>query len=328
LLSGIFKQVRFTEDIEMSFEADPRVTTEAHISVLAELGFKRISYGVQDFDPKVQEIVNRVQSVEQVEQLTYTARKHGYQSVNFDLIYGLPLQTKTSVRDTIEEVRRMQPDRIAFYSYAHVPWIKPSQRKYTEADLPSGDEKRALYELGREMLEANGYLEIGMDHFALKEDGLSRAIQRKTLHRNFMGYMPKYVHPMISLGMSAIGDSWQMFMQNIKELEAYQDTVNQGRLPIHRGHILTEEDQVLRKHVLNIMTRGVTAWSHAADYTDYLEQVPALLQEPANDDLVSLEERRVRITEKGLPFLRNICMAFDARLNRDKPDTQLFSSTI
>lgn len=313
---------------EYSFEADPRVTHHSQLTILHSLGFRRLSLGIQDFDPKVQEIVHRVQSVAQVESLTNAAREMGYTSINYDLIYGLPLQTKDSIRRTIDEVRRLKPERIAFYAYAHIPWIKPGQRKYTEADLPDGESKRQLYELGREMLEECGYREIGMDHFALETDGLWQAVQHKTLHRNFMGYMPKDVHPMLMLGCSSIGDAWTSFAQNIKEVEAYEEAVAAGKIPLYRGHQLTEEDQILRRHVLNIMTRGETDWGNAALYTPYLEEVAGKLAEPVKDGLIELGKHSAKVTETGRPFLRNLCMAFDARLARKEPQGQVFSSTI
>lgn len=328
MMEGLSQFITPAKDYEFSFEADPRVTHHSQLTILHSLGFRRLSLGIQDFDPKVQEIVHRVQSVEQVESLTKAAREMGYTSINYDLIYGLPLQTKDSIRRTIDEVRRLKPERIAFYAYAHIPWIKPGQRKYTEADLPDGESKRQLYELGREMLEECGYREIGMDHFALETDGLWHAVQNKTLHRNFMGYMPKDVHPMLMLGCSSIGDAWTSFAQNIKEVEAYEEAVAAGQIPIYRGHQLTEEDQILRRHVLNIMTRGETDWSSAALYTPYLEEVPAKLAEPVKDGLITLGAHSATVTPAGKPFLRNLCMAFDARLARKEPQGKVFSSTI
>lgn len=328
LMEGVFQYIKPLKSAELSFEADPRVTSNEQLVMLYNLGFRRLSFGIQDFDPKVQDIVNRVQSVEQVTALTESARAIGYTSINYDLIYGLPLQTLTSVRDTIEHVRRLKPDRIAFYAYAHVPWIKPSQRKYTEADLPAADDKRALYELGRAMLEDVGFKEIGMDHFALPTDSLSKAVENKTLHRNFMGYMPKDVHPMLSLGCSAIGDAWTMFAQNIKEVEAYEESVANGIIPIFKGHILNTEDLIIRRHIVNLMTRFETRWDTQETYTEYLEEVPAKLTEMVNDGLVILTPHAARIAAAGIPFLRNICMAFDARLTRRSPNTNLFSKTV
>jgi oxygen-independent coproporphyrinogen-3 oxidase len=211
LISGILKHAKTAKQFEFSVEADPRVTQLDHLQTLKNLGFKRLSLGIQDFDPKVQDIVHRIQSEEQVLKVVEMAREQGFDSINYDLIYGLPFQTRKSIEQTINVVRNHRPDRIAFYAYAHVPWIKPSQRKFTEADLPAGDEKRALYELGRSMLEEVGFREIGMDHFALESDSLWGAAQSGALHRNFMGYTSRQVAPLIGLGVSSIGDSWRAF---------------------------------------------------------------------------------------------------------------------
>lgn len=328
LMNGIIGSSQIVPGAEFSVEADPRVTTPEHLKALASVGFRRLSLGIQDFDPKVQDIVHRAQSVEQVRQVTETARALGYTSVNYDLIYGLPLQTLKSVQDTIEVVCKLRPDRIAFYSYAHVPWIKPGQRRFTEADLPNGDEKRALYELGRTLLEAQGYREIGMDHFALESDSLWKSTLDGSLHRNFMGYTSKQVNPLIGLGVSAIGDSWGAFAQNEKVLETYQARVAKGELPLLRGHLLDDEDRVIRRHVLNLMTRFQTEWSEAEAWTEALRSVPERLGEFVKDGLISLTANGCVVHEKGRPFLRNICMAFDARLTRQAPQTQLFSKTI
>jgi oxygen-independent coproporphyrinogen-3 oxidase len=328
LMEGVLGKIRVSKDAEFSVEADPRVTRAEHLSALARLGFKRLSLGIQDFDPKVQEIVHRVQSEEQVRKVTELAREFGFTSVNYDLIYGLPLQTRDSVARTIDTVRELRPDRIAFYGYAHVPWIKPGQRRFTEADLPSGDDKRALYELGRERFEAVGYREVGMDHFALETDSLWTSSRAGSLHRNFMGYTSKQVSPLIGLGVSSIGDSWRVFAQNEKLLETYTARVEKGEIPLLRGHVLDEEDQVLRRHILNLMTRFETEWELSSAYTPHLETVAERIDELCNDGLIELKGRACLVTEKGRPFLRNICMAFDARLVRQAPGTQLFSQTI
>jgi oxygen-independent coproporphyrinogen-3 oxidase len=328
LIHGIFKFAKRMPDLELSFEADPRVTSLEQLEALAKLGFKRISFGIQDFDPRVQDIINRRQSYEQVRDLTRNARELGYESVNYDLIYGLPMQTLESIQFTIQEVIKLRPDRIAFYGYAHVPWIKPSQRRYTEADLPSAEVRLKLYETGRRMLEQSGYHEIGMDHFALETDGLYRSSQAGQLHRNFMGYMPKEVHPMIGLGMSAIGDSWRIFAQNVKGLDEYEALIGKNELPIERGHVLDEEDLILRRHILNLMTKGQTHWNDVELQTPFLESIEQFLVEPIRDKLVELKSNRILITNKGKPFLRNICMAFDSRLMKQVPTTKIFSQTI
>ena len=328
LLRGILDHCAPVPGHEFSVEVDPRVTSVAHLATLREFGFRRISLGIQDFDPKVQDIVHRVQSVEQVENVTSEARKLGFDSVNFDLIYGLPFQTVSSIEGTIRSVSALRPDRIAFYSYAHVPWIRAGQRRFTELDLPDGEEKRRLYERGRELLEQEGYVEIGMDHFSLKTDSLYTSTLAGDLHRNFMGYTARNVNPILALGVSAIGDAWTAFAQNEKLLETYCERVEKGEIPVSRGHVLDPEDLVLRKHILNLMTCMETSWERDEMKTPYLATVPARLSELEKDGLIRVSGNGCTVLEAGRPFLRNICMAFDARLERKAPGTRLFSSTV
>ena len=328
LIDGLLKHSRKTADAEFSVESDPRVTTTEQLATLSRLGFRRLSLGIQDFDPLVQLAVNRVQSEQQVRKVTEEARAAGFNSINYDLIYGLPFQTISSVEQTIEAVLRLRPDRIAFYAYAHVPWVKPGQRHFTEKDLPVGDEKRALYEFGRVALQAAGYREIGMDHFALESEALLQASRNGTLHRNFMGYTPRFVAPLIGLGVSAISDAWDAFAQNEKALEAYERRVSNGEIPMIRGHKLSAEDLVLRRHVLNLMTRFETAWAKPELYVPFLRSIGDRLEELEADGLIELTATTCRVTESGRPFLRNICMAFDAHLATDAPGQKLFSRTI
>lgn len=332
VISGLTKGLKTSPDTEFSIEADPRTTTREQLERLSRLGFRRLSLGIQDFDPKVQDTVNRVQTVEQVRDIVLTARALGFTSINFDLIYGLPHQTLQSIESTLSAVRDLRPDRIAFYSYAHVPWIKPGQRRFTEDDLPSADAKRALYERGRALLEDTGYSEIGMDHFALQTDALWKASRTGSLHRNFMGYIPKRVSPLIGLGVSAIGDTGEVFAQNEKHLEGYVRRVESGELPFARGHVLTGEDRILRDHILNLMTRLETRWE-GNTFTPFLTTVPERLGEFIKDGLLQFEPGPgsagwLRVTEAGRPFLRNICMALDARLTAQAPSTRLFSQTV
>ena len=328
LISGILVHVERTPDAEYSIESDPRVTERSQLEVLYRLGFRRLSLGIQDFDSRVQLAVNRVQTEEQVREVTETARAIGFDSINYDLIYGLPFQTRKSIEHTVNAVNRLRPDRIAFYSYAHVPWVKPGQRHFTENDLPSGDEKRALYEFGRSLLEVNGYREIGMDHFALESDSLWRASLEGTLHRNFMGYTSRLVSPLIGLGVSSISDSWTMFVQNEKELEVYEERVRRGEIPIFRGHGLNHEDLVLRRHILNLMTRFETEWDSPDLNLPFLNDISTKLAEAKSDGLVRIEGKHCEVTARGRSFLRNVCMAFDARLARKAPETQIFSRTV
>lgn len=328
LLSEIFNKLPRHTHFEYSIEVDPRVTTTEHLKVLNELNFKRISLGVQDFDPHVQKTVNRINSKEMVFKLTQQARELDFTSINYDLIYGLPFQTSDSVKKTIENVVQLRPDRIAFYAYAHVPWIKPSQRRFTEADLPSGDEKRVLYETGRTLLESAGYKEIGMDHFALETDSLWKATIEKKLHRNFMGYTSQYVSPQLGLGVSSISDSWNIFMQNEKHLEQYRRRVEEGDIPILRGHILTAEDKFIRKNILNLMTQFETKIINGPYFELIQSNLESKIKEFISDHLITYNDGKLTVLEDGKPFLRNICMAFDARLIRKQPETELFSRTI
>lgn len=328
LIDGILSPADVPYQFDYGFEAHPNSTTREHLEALHKRGFDRISVGVQDFDPEILKIINRRQTTEQVRQVTAWARETGYRSINFDLIYGLPLQTPAHIRRTIAEVERLRPERIAFYSYAHVPWIKPSQRAYSEADLPKGAEKRALYELGRNLLEEAGYVEIGMDHFALPQDSLYTAMHGGSLHRNFMGYTPYYTRLSIGLGTSAISDSWDAYVQNEKTVEQYQERVEQGEFPFFKGHLLSREDQVLRNHILNLMCRFETSWR------DPEYQCPTLLEgikhlaELKRDGLVEIFPTELKVTEAGRPFIRNICLALDAHYWRKEPDGQLFSQVV
>ncbi|NCP46288.1 MAG: oxygen-independent coproporphyrinogen III oxidase [Flavobacteriales bacterium CG18_big_fil_WC_8_21_14_2_50_32_9] len=329
LINGIFETAEKCQKYEFSFEGHPNNTTEKHLIKLNELGFTRSSFGVQDYDPKVQKTINRIQPFEKVEQATLNSRKYGYNSVSHDLVFGLPHQTKESIINTITKTKELKPDRIAFYSYAHVPWVKGvGQRGYDENDLPSAEEKRVLYETGKQLLAELGYVEIGMDHFALPTDSMFEAMKNKTLHRNFMGYTASKTQLMIGLGMSAISDSWYSFAQNVKTVEEYTEIVNNGALPIFRGHLLTKEDLVIRKHILNIMCHFETSWEDDGMKFPELNDCLARLGEMEQDGLVKISSKGLTLPEKARPFVRNVCMAFDLRLLRNQPTTRIFSMTI
>jgi oxygen-independent coproporphyrinogen-3 oxidase len=326
LLEGLFDFCEIPADAELGIEADPRVTTRAQLEVLAKHGFKRLSLGIQDFDEAVQHAVNRHQTVEQVREVTENARALGFTSINYDLIYGLPKQTPQSVKNTVNSVRALRPDRIAFYGYAHVPWMKTFQRKFKDSDVPAGAEKRELYECGRGLLLDSEYKEIGLDHFALESDGLWKAYAEGRMHRNFMGYTDRSTMPLFALGCSAIGDTWTAFAQNAKTVPEYQALVAKGQLPIVKGHLLDAEDLVLRRHILDVMTRFETSWEGTP--TPYFAEVAGKLGELARDGLVEVKGSSIKVTTAGQPFVRNVCMALDARLARQAPDRPLFSKTI
>jgi len=328
LIQSLLVDCNLHPEYAFSFEAHPNNTTTDHLEALARSGFNRLSLGIQDFDPKVQRIVNRIQSFEQVKQVTENARSAGYQSINFDLIYGLPLQTLASIEDTIEKVNLLRPERIAFYSYAHVPWKSPGQRMFTEKDLPNREAKRALYDLGKEMLEASGYIEIGMDHFALPDDELCRAANENRLHRNFMGYTTGQTQLLIGLGASSISDSWGAFVQNEKKIEDYKAACAEGRIEIAQGHLLSKEDQILRKHILRLMTRFETSWYTETEKHPLLEDIGYRLGEMIQDGLVEIDSHTIRVTHKGRPFVRNVCMAIDPYLVEKEKVENMFSQTV
>jgi oxygen-independent coproporphyrinogen-3 oxidase len=328
LIKGILRHAAIAENYEFSFEGHPNNTTPEHLEVLNWLGFKRVSYGVQDYSDTVQKAIHRIQPFKNVARTTLQARALGFTSVGHDLIFGLPFQTLADVEDTINKTLKLMPERIAFYSYAHVPWIKGNgQRGFDETNLPSGAEKRAMYQLGKEMLEAKGYVEIGMDHFALPKDSLYKSVQKKELHRNFMGYTASKTQLMIGLGVSAISDSWYGFAQNVKGVGEYQSLLENDIIPVFRGHMLTEEDQIIRSHILNLMCNFETSWEGEM-YFDEISQVLNRLSEMEKDGLCEMSENSLKVTRKGTAFIRNICMAFDLLLQRKNPESRIFSMTV
>jgi len=328
LLSEIFKTVHISPEKEFSFEGHPNNTTYEHLEMFHEMGFRRVSFGVQDYNEEVQKAINRVQPFENVENVTKWSRKIGYTSISHDLVFGLPFQKWEHMEDTILKTLELRPDRLAFYSYAHVPWIKGvGQRGFNEEDLPSGEEKRNLYEKGKNLLEKLGYFEIGMDHFSLPHDDLYISMKNGKLHRNFMGYTSSKTQLMIGLGVSSISDSWYAFAQNEKTLEEYQNKVNKGEFPIIKGHILNDEDLIIRKHILDLMCRQEILWNED-NFLPELKNNIHKLEEMQNDGLIETSEKGIKITESGRAFIRNATMIFDLRMMRKKPETRIFSMTI
>ena len=328
LLEGIFSTVEIAENPEFSFEGHPNNTTKEHLQTLYDLGFRRCSFGVQDYDLKVQKAINRIQPFENVKNVTEWAREIGYRSVSHDLVFGLPHQSWEAMELTIRKTLELKPDRLAFYSYAHVPWIKGvGQRGFDENDLPSGEEKRKLYENGKKLLQDLGYIEVGMDHFSLESDDLYQSLIQKKLHRNFMGYTSSNTQLMVGLGMSAISDSWYGFAQNEKTVEDYQKRVEEGKIPVFRGHILNDEDLIIRRHILNLMCQLETTFTDKNTFAELPEALEKL-KEMQEDGLVELGDNFVKITEKGRVFTRNVAMAFDLRMMRKMPETRLFSMTV
>lgn len=302
---------------EFSIEGHPNNTTKEHLQILYSMGFRRISYGVQDNDANVQRIINRIQPLENVRQATENARAVGFESVNFDLIYGLPLQTILSIEKTIREVIELKPDRIAFYSYAHVPWASKGQRLFDETHLPTAEEKIQLYLKGKELLIANDYQDIGMDHFALPHDDLYKAKENGKLHRNFMGYTTQSSGLLLGLGVSSISDLGNAFAQNNKTLHDYYASVNEGNLAVKRGYFLSEEDMAFRQYILDISCKGSTIFHPI--HLPLLETFTfPVLQQFASDGLIEYDRNHLNLTGEGHYLIRNICSAFDLYLQRDQ----------
>jgi oxygen-independent coproporphyrinogen-3 oxidase len=329
MIEGIFEHATRHSTFDFSFEAHPNETTKEQLQTLFDLGFKRTSFGIQDYDPVVQRAINRIQPFENVDRVNKWSREIGYESISHDIIFGLPHQTKESIRNTIEQTVKQKPDRIAYYSYAHVPWIKGvGQRGFDENDLPKDAYKRELYELGKKLFFEAGYEEIGMDHFALPTDKLHIAMREKRLHRNFMGYTAGKTKLMIGLGMSSISDSWYAFAQNEKRVEDYIKSVNEGKLPIFRGHLLTDEDLRVRKHILNLMCHLETSWEEESMKLAKIDEILERLEEMKEDNLIEIYENRLVVKESSRMFVRNVCMAFDLRLAQSMPENRIFSMTI
>ncbi|TDS16292.1 oxygen-independent coproporphyrinogen III oxidase [Sphingobacterium paludis] len=325
LVSALLDGAQVADDAVFSFEAHPANTSNEHLQTLYDLGFTRLSLGIQDFDPEVQYVINRHQSIEEVAAVVHAARQIGYRSINFDLIYGLPRQSKVKVEETIRQSLALKPDRISFYSYAHVPWLKPGQRRFTEFDLPAGKQKLALYGVGKAMIEQAGYRDVGMDHFALPSDALFKAAEEGRLHRNFMGYADRYTPLLLGLGVSSISDAWNSFAQNVKTVEEYYQLLDQGRLPVSKGHLLDQEDCRVRQYILDMMCRSNVQLDPGTALSALLL---ARLKPLEQDGLVEIKGSMVQATTLGGSFLRNICMAFDQRLHRAQSTEKVFSQAI
>ncbi len=322
LIEYIKVGTKVAEDAVLSVEVHPSYTTEAHLKTLNQLGFNRISVGIQDFDPIVQNAISRIQTFEEVEEKMKLIRHYGFDSVNFDLIFGLPFQTLNSIEDTLQKVAILNPDRIAFYGYAHVPWTSRAQRKFSDDDIPQGEEKRRLYELGQSILHEQGYSEIGMDHFAKKEDELYKAFENGELHRNFMGYTTAKSKFLIGLGASSISDSGNAYVQNEKNFLRYQKAIAEGHFPIIRGHLLSEEDLIVKHHILNLMCQFKTRFVQSPLEKMVLEGVSERLSAMEDDGLVACLNNGILLSGNGRPFVRNVCMALDPYIHKRKNNSQ------
>jgi oxygen-independent coproporphyrinogen-3 oxidase len=338
LFDCITRHFSFTPDAELGVEIDPRVTTRAHLDRLRSLGFNRLSMGVQDFDARVQEAINRIQSYEQTRDLILHARELGYSSINVDLIYGLPHQTLETFAVTLDQVLTLRPDRVAAYSFAFVPWMSAHMKDLDREALPAAETKLALLAATVDAFTAAGYRQIGMDHFALPADELARAVDTHTLHRNFMGYTVKSTTDLVALGVSAIGDVQGAFVQNTKKLPEYYAAVEAGRFPIDRGYQLDRDDQI-RRHVITELMCNFRLDLAGVDrrfgitFEEYFATELAALTAPADspiaDGLMTLQSRLIEVQSTGRMFVRNICMVFDKYLPlRTGGPKPVFSRTV
>jgi oxygen-independent coproporphyrinogen-3 oxidase len=318
----VARYFEFDPDAEKAIEIDPRVTTREQLDLLRALGFNRLSMGVQDFTPEVQEAIHRRQSEQATRDLYAYARAVGFDSINVDLIYGLPNQRLDTFRRTLESVVGMRPDRIAVYSYAHVPWLRPHQKAIDMAALPDAGLKFELFGAAVERFLAGGYAAIGMDHFALPGDELAQAASERRLHRNFMGYTTRPASDMFGTGVSAIGDVRGAFAQNMKKLPPYYAAIDAGRFPIERGYALSADD-LLRRHVINELMcnfhleRATVERRFGIDFGRYFEPELAELSAgrgPVADGFLSIGPDALDVTARGRLFVRNICMTFDRYL--------------
>jgi oxygen-independent coproporphyrinogen-3 oxidase len=320
LLTDLATHFEYLPNAEKSIEVDPRVTGEEQLEFLAQNGFNRISIGTQDFNPKVQEAVGRVQSEGMVRNILQSSRRLGFKGVNIDLIYGLPLQTVTSFRETIERTIELRPDRVAVYSFAYLPQAMAHQSKIRQVDLPETEVKYQLFATAIEKFTGAGYLQIGMDHFALPEDELSLAQQDGRLHRNFMGYTVQAAPDMVGLGMSSIGYVDNSFFQNYSKLDSYEASVNDNGLATYRGIKLTHDDLVRQFVISSLMCNFRLRCDELLErfgvkYSEYLADEHLHLGEFVKDGLLAIDADELRITPLGRTFVRNIAMTFDAYLD-------------
>jgi len=330
LMGLIEENFNIAKDCQMSIEIDPRKVSNETIQLLAGIGFNRISLGVQDFDEKVQQAVNRVQSFELVQERLTTARALNIKSINMDLIYGLPFQTVETFKQTLQKVVQLRPDRLSIFNYAHLPERFKPQRRINEQDLPSSAEKLKILELTMQMLQEAGYVYIGMDHFALEEDSMTRAQQEGTLQRNFQGYSTHGHTDLVALGVSSIGSICDSYSQNSSSMDEYREMVNAGQLPVVRGLVMTQED-LIRKQIINQLIchfyldipKLEEQWN--IQFAHHFKAEIKQLEGMVKDGLLSIDERSIQVALRGRLLIRNICMVFDSYL---KDNVVKFSKVI
>lgn len=323
----------FRSDAEISCEIDPRFLTKEQLDVLTNGGFNRISYGVQDFDEDIQKIIHRIQPFELTKNKMIMAQDAGLKSINIDLIYGLPYQNLETFKKTLKLACELNPNRLAVFNYAHVPWMKKTMRKFDETTLPSPHEKLNILKYTIDFLTDNGYKMIGMDHFAKPEDELFTAIAKGELHRNFQGYTTKGGADLVGIGLTSIGEGESHYVQNFKEMKLYEEAIDKGNLPVQRGIELDFDDRLRKAVIMELMSNfklNITAIekSFKINFFNYFEEALASLEEFAREGLVSISEEGLQVNQTGTLLIRNICMPFDAYLNKTPESKRRFSKTV
>ncbi|TBR79010.1 oxygen-independent coproporphyrinogen III oxidase [Campylobacter novaezeelandiae] len=321
----------FDENAELSCEIDPRFLNEEQADILAQNHFNRISFGVQDFDERVQKEIHRIQPFELTQNAINMIRKRGIKSVNVDLIYGLPYQDLNSFSKTLEKVIMLNPDRLAIFNYAHVPWLKKNMRKFDEATLPTPDIKLSILEYCEKFLTQNGYKMIGMDHFAKSDDELFKALQNNTLHRNFQGYTTKKGANLIGVGLTSIGEGENYYAQNYKDMLNYQKAIDNKKLPFEKGIVLNEDDKIRKAVIMSLMANfyldiEMIEKEFNIDFFKYFKEDLANLDE--YKDFIQMDTKMIKINETGVLLIRNIAMCFDAYLKKIDEDKKVFSKTL
>jgi oxygen-independent coproporphyrinogen-3 oxidase len=323
LLHRMHELYKITADAELSAELDPRTLSHEKVEILAKHGFRRASFGVQDLNPEVQKAVHRIQPDSMNRECLEWVRAEGFESINIDLIYGLPGQTVDSFRETLNAVLSYDPDRFAVFAYAHVPWVAPVQKILGRMSLPDAETRLEMLTGTIDFLTARGYRYIGMDHFAKENDELTRALDSGTLHRNFQGYSTRSGADLWGFGMSAISQNDEAYHQNFKDLSAYQEAVEKGKLPIHRGYVMSEDDRLRKKVIMTLMCSGRLDFKGMSDqlgidFKPYFQNEIESLKDLAEDKLIHVDANHMQITEAGRLLIRNVAMRFDAQLQKNE----------
>ncbi|MBZ7936356.1 oxygen-independent coproporphyrinogen III oxidase [Campylobacter sp. B0100352/1] len=321
----------FALDAEISCEIDPRFLNEEQADILTKYGFNRISFGVQDFDERVQKEIHRIQPFDLTKNALKLVRDRGIKSVNMDLIYGLPYQTLESFTQTLEKILILNPDRLAIFNYAHVPWLKKNMRKFDENTLPSPDIKLQILEFCEKFLSQNGYKMIGMDHFAKENDELFKALENGTLHRNFQGYTTKGGADLIGIGLTSIGEGKKHYAQNFKDMLSYERAIDEGRLPFERGVKLNFDDELRKYVIMNLMANFKLDIKKAEEefkinFKEYFKEDLKALKE--YEDFLNISENDIKVNETGVLLIRNIAMCFDAYMKNISEEKKVFSKTV